>query len=108
MNDQLKKRMAASRKASELEESDKAYQKIFQETPPPSSSRIQDADIQHLIPFFTADIGFKPYSPQKIIAFAEQLNEEGLLVRIIVRPIEGSGDYEILAGHLRFFQKTTE
>lgn len=35
------------------------------------------------------------------MAFAEQLKEEGLLVRIIVRPIFGSGDYEILAGHNR-------
>lgn len=101
MNDLLKNRMEASRQASELEASDEAYKKIFQETPPPSASRIQDVDIQRLVPFFTADIGFRPYSQQKILAFAEQLKEEGLLVRIIVRPIADSGDYEILAGHNR-------
>lgn len=101
MNDLLKGRMTASRQASELAASDEAYQKIFRETPPPAVSKIQDVDIQRLVPFFTADIGFKPYSPQKIRAFAQQLNEEGLLVRIIVRPINGSENYEILAGHNR-------
>lgn len=101
MNDLLKGRMAASRQASELAASDEAYQKIFQETPPPSAPMIRDLSIQQLVPFFTADIGFKPYSQEKIMAFAEQLKEEGLLVRIIVRPISGSGDYEILAGHNR-------
>ena len=34
-------------------------------------------------------------------AFAEQMNEEGLLVRIIVRPTAPQGSYEILAGHNR-------
>ena len=51
--------------------------------------------------FFTADIGFKPYSPAKLEAFAQQLQEEGLLVRIIVRRIPHSDRYEILAGHNR-------
>ena len=101
MNDLLKGRMAASRQASELAASDEAYQKIFQETPPPSTPAIRDVSLQQLVPFFTADIGFKPYSQEKIMAFAEQLKEEGLLVRIIVRPIAGSSDYEILAGHNR-------
>ena len=101
MNDLLKGRMAASRQASELAASDEAYQKIFPETPPPSAPMIRDVEIRQLVPFFTADIGFKPYSQEKIRAFAEQLKEEGLLVRIIVRPIAESGDYEILAGHNR-------
>ena len=53
-----------------------------------------------LDPFSTADIGFRPYPPQKLEAFAEQLKEEGLMVRIIVRP-KANGRYEILAGHNR-------
>ncbi len=101
MNDLLKGRMAASRQASELAASDEAYQKIFQETPPPSAPLIRDVPIRQLVPFFTADIGFNPYPEEKLMAFAEQLKEEGLLVRIIVRPISGSSDYEILAGHNR-------
>lgn len=34
-------------------------------------------------------------------AFAQQLLEQGLLERIIVRSIPGSDEYEILAGHNR-------
>lgn len=56
--------------------------------------------LDKLVPFFTADIGFKPYPPSKLKAFAEQISEEGLMVRIIVRPM-GTGSYEILAGHNR-------
>lgn len=53
-----------------------------------------------LDPFRTADIGFKPYPEHKLQAFAEQLQTEGLLIRIIVRP-KADGCYEILAGHNR-------
>ena len=101
MKDLLKSRMAATQQASELVASDEAYQKIFQETPPLPVAVIRDVELRQLVPFFTADIGFKPYSPEKITAFAEQLKEEGLLVRIIVRPIPATGDFEILAGHNR-------
>lgn len=92
--------MSATQRASELETSNEAYQKIFREIPPSSPSAIRDLPLDKLIPFFTADIGFKPYPPSKLKAFAEQLSEEGLMVRIIVRPI-GDGSYEILAGHNR-------
>ena len=50
--------------------------------------------------FFTADIGFRPYSKEKLEALAQQLQEDGLFIRIIVRPISG-GLYEILSGHNR-------
>lgn len=100
MNDLLKKRMASTRQASELQASDEAYEKIFRETPPASPAAIQDLPLDKLVPFFTADIGFKPYPPAKLQAFSEQLNEEGLMVRIIVRPM-ATDKYEILAGHNR-------
>lgn len=101
MNDLLKARMAATRQASELAASDEAYQKIFQETPSPAPPSIRDLPLELLTPFFTADIGFKPYSKNKLEAFAAQLQEEGLLVRIIARKIGRTGHYEILAGHNR-------
>ena len=101
MNAMLKRRMAATQQASELQASDEAYQQIFQRAPPLAPSEICDLPLDKLVSFFTADIGFKPYSPAKLKAFAEQLQEEGLLVRIIVRRIPGSDCYEILAGHNR-------
>lgn len=100
MNDLLKRRMVASQQASELQTGNEAYQKIFRETPPSAPAAIRDLPLDKLVPFFTADIGFKPYPPSKLKAFAEQLDEEGLMVRIIVRPM-GDGSFEILAGHNR-------
>ena len=101
MNAILKRRMAATQQASELQASDEAYQQIFQRVPPSAPSEICDLPLDKLDSFFTADIGFKPYYPAKLEAFAQQLQEEGLLVRIIVRRIPHSDRYEILAGHNR-------
>lgn len=100
VNDLVKRRMSATHQASELETSNEAYQKIFREGPPPSPVAIRDLPLDKLSPFFTADIGFKPYPPSKLKAFAEQLNEEGLMVRVIVRPAQDDA-YENLAGHNR-------
>ena len=100
MNHLLKQRMAATQQASELQVSNDAYQKIFCEAPPARSSSICEVPLDRLVPFFTADIGFKPYPPSKLKAFAEQISEEGLMVRIIVRPAYNDV-YEILAGHNR-------
>lgn len=101
MNDLLKKRMTASQQASELQASDQAYEKLFREAPPPGEVQIRSLPLDNLVPFFTADIGFRSYSSEQLKAFAEQLNEEGLLVRIIVRPVPLEDSYEILAGHNR-------
>ncbi|OUO25010.1 hypothetical protein, partial [Flavonifractor sp. An306] len=84
MNTILKRRMAAAQQASELQASDEAYQQIFQRAPPSAPSEICDLPLDKLDNFFTADIGFKPYSPAKLEAFAQQLQEEGLLVRIMM------------------------
>lgn len=101
MNDLLKKRMTASQQASELQTSNEVYEKIFREAPPPGCVQICTLPLDKLVPFFTADIGFRPYTPEQLKAFAEQLREEGLLVRIIVRPMPSGDGYEILAGHNR-------
>lgn len=101
MDDLLKRRMTAAQQASELQASDEAYEKLFRQAPPDNAVKICDLPLDKLVSFFTADIGFKPYPPAKLKAFAQQLAEEGLLERIIVRPIPSSDCYEILAGHNR-------
>ena len=78
MNDLLKKRMTASQQASELRTSDEAYEKLFREAPPPGEVQIHSLPLDKLVPFFTADIGFRRYTPAQLEAFAEQLKEEGL------------------------------
>lgn len=100
MSELLKIRMASTKQASELAASDEAYEKIFREATPATPAKITDLPLDQLDPFSTADIGFHPYSPQKLKVFAEQLREEGLFVRIIVRQ-KADGRYEILAGHNR-------
>lgn len=92
----LKRRMTATQQASELQTSDDAYQQIFRRAPPPAPSKICDLPLDKLDFFFTADIGFKMYPPLKLKAFAQQLKEEGLLIRIIVRRIPDTDRYEIL------------
>lgn len=101
MNDLLKKRMTATQQASELQMGEEAYEALTQTKAPAPPVTICDLPMDKLDSFFTADIGFRPYSPAKLEAFAKQLAEEGLLVRIIVRPIPNTDRYEILAGHNR-------
>lgn len=101
MNDILKRRMSSAQQASELQVSDEAYTQIFRKPLPSAKVRICELPIDKLRPFYTADIGFHPYPPDKLKAFSEQLSQEGLFERIIVREIPHLDCYEILAGHNR-------
>ena len=96
----LKQRMEDTQQSSERQLADDAYEQIFQKHAPIATSRFCDLPIEKLRPFFTADIGFHPYPPSKLKEFSEQLAQDGLFERIIVRPIS-DGYYEILAGHNR-------
>lgn len=101
MNELLRKRMAATQQASEQQAGDAAYARIFQMPIQQTDTQFRDVPVNKLRPFFTADIGFHPYSQSKLEAFAEELQENGLYERILVRPIAGTEDFEILAGHNR-------
>lgn len=101
MNDLLKRRMAATQQASELQASEEAYEALTQVEAPAPAATACDLPMDKLDPFFTADIGFRPYPSAKLEAFAQQLAEEGLIERIIVRPVPNTDRYEILAGHNR-------
>ena len=100
MNDLLKRRMSATQQAAEVTVGDEAYEALFQGAAP-ATSRFCELPMDRLHPFFTADIGFHPYPKEKLEAFSQQLAEQGIYERIIVRPIPESKDYEILAGHNR-------
>ena len=101
MNEMLRKRMSATQQASEQQTGDAAYEQIFQMPVPQTETQFRDVPICKLRPFFTADIGFHPYPRAKLEAFAEELKENGLYERILVRPIAGTDEFEILAGHNR-------
>ena len=101
MNEMLRKRMSATQQASEQQTGDAAYEQIFQMPVPQTETQFRDVPIEKLRPFFTADIGFHPYPRDKLEVFAEELKENGLYERILVRPIAGTDEFEILAGHNR-------
>ena len=101
MSAMLKNRMIATQQASELEVGNAAYETLFQTAPDPVQPKICKLPINQLRPFFTADIGFKPYPPTKLEALAEHMAAEGQLERIIVRAIPHRDEFEILAGHNR-------
>jgi len=100
MDDMLKRRMAATQQASELQTSDTAYQKIFQQKVPTNPPELCELPLDKLDSFHTAPIGFRPYTPEKLKALSEQLQEDGLFVRIIVRK-SYDDHYEVLSGHNR-------
>lgn len=100
MNDLLKQRMSAAQQGSEMEIGNRAYERLIDPLPVVAST-IRELPVDKLRPFFTTDIGFHPYFPEKLRAFSQQLLEQGLLERIIVRSIPDSDEYEILAGHNR-------
>ena len=100
MKDLLKQRMSAAQQVSEMEIGNRAYESLIDPLPA-AASMIRELPVDKLRPFFTTDIGFHPYPPEKLRAFTQQLLEQGLLERIIVRSIPGSDEYEILAGHNR-------
>lgn len=101
MNEMLRKRMSATQQASEQQTGDAAYEQIFQMPVPQTETQFRDVPICKLHPFYTADIGFHPYPRAKLEAFADELKENGLYERILVRPIAGTDEFEILAGHNR-------
>ena len=101
MNEVLRKRMSATQQASEQQTGDAAYEQIFQMPVPQTETQFRDVPVCKLHPFYTADIGFHPYPHAKLEAFAEELKENGLYERILVRPIAGTDEFEILAGHNR-------
>ena len=101
MDDLLKRRMSAAQQASELEVGNEAYETMFQAKADVADPRFCELPIKSLCPFRTADIGFHPYPPEKLRAFSQQLAEQGIYERIIVRPVPNSEQYEILAGHNR-------
>lgn len=74
----LKRRMAATQQASELQVGNEVYEKLF-EPVPASSPMIRDLPVDKLRPFFTADIGFHPYPKDKLVAFPSNLPRKDCL-----------------------------
>lgn len=81
---------------------DEAFEGLFGTMPATSSKPRSTAKIplEQLHPFFTSNIGFKPYSEENLKMLADDISENGLIENIKVRPCKAGG-YEILSGHNR-------
>ena len=81
---------------------DEAFEGLFGIIPAESSKPRSTAKIplEQLHPFFTSNIGFKPYSEENLKMLADDILENGLIENIKVRPCKAGG-YEILSGHNR-------
>lgn len=81
---------------------DEAFEGLFGTMPTTSSKPRSTAKIslEQLHPFFTSNIGFKPYSEENLKMLADDIAENGLIENIKVRPCR-TGGYEILSGHNR-------
>lgn len=81
---------------------DEAFEGLFGTMPATSSKPRSTAKIslEQLHPFFTFNIGFKPYSEENLKMLADDIAENGLIENIKVRPCR-TGGYEILSGHNR-------
>ena len=73
---------------------DEAFESLFGTIPATSSKTRSTAKIplEQLHPFFTSNIGFKPYSGEDLKALAEDILENGLIENIKVRPCKTGGD----------------
>lgn len=79
---------------------DQAYEVLFGgKLMPAGGKRTAKLPIERLCPFRTANIGFKPYSEENLHALADDIDANGLIEAIKVRPI--ADGYEILSGHNR-------
>ena len=81
---------------------DEAFEGLFGTIPTTSSKPHSTAKIplEQLYPFFTSNIGFKPYSEENLKMLADDIEDNGLIENIKVRPCR-TGGYEILSGHNR-------
>ena len=64
MKDLLKQRMSAAQQVSEMEIGNRAYESLIDPLPA-AASTIRELPVDKLRPFFTTDIGFHPYPPEK-------------------------------------------
>lgn len=79
---------------------DRAYEVLFGgKLMPTGGRRTAKLPIEKLHPFRTANIGFKPYSEENLRILADDIEANGLLESIKVRPFRDG--YEILSGHNR-------
>lgn len=96
----LKKRAAHSAEVDE-QVVNEVYETIFGTKTQPVISTVKILPLKKCRHFFTARIGFRPYTPAALAELAEDIKENGLLEKGIARPIPDTDEYEVLSGNNR-------
>ena len=96
----LKKRAALSAEVDEKVVTE-VYETIFGTSAKPVISTVKILPLKKCRHFFTARIGFRPYSPAELAELAADIKENGLLEKGIARPIPSTDEYEVLSGNTR-------
>lgn len=96
----LKKRAAQSAEVDEKVVTE-VYETIFGTSAKPVISTVKILSLKKCRHFFTARIGFRPYSPAELAELAADIKENGLLEKGIARPIPDTDEYEVLSGNTR-------
>ncbi|WP_409967729.1 ParB/RepB/Spo0J family partition protein [Bengtsoniella intestinalis] len=97
----MKKRASATAQTNDAFV-DEVYEGVFGCASPNATAKRAMLPVSILHPFFTAKLGFLPYSEDDLDALAQDVEENGLIEEIIVRNhSQIPGEYEILSGHNR-------
>ena len=78
----------------------KSFDDLFQssENPDMKSTSLRTLSVDKLVPF--SKHPFKKHNSEKMQELVDSINERGIIVPILVRPIDNN-KYEIVAGHNR-------
>lgn len=96
----LKKRAAQSAEVDE-QVVNEVYETIFGSKAKPVVSTVKILPLNKCRHFFTARIGFRPYTSAELAELAADIKENGLLEKGIARPIPATDEYEVLSGNTR-------
>lgn len=99
-------REALQKRASSPSKDDQAIEDVYQDifgapSPSPKAAEIRSIPVNKLRHFFTAKIGFHPYTEAELAALAEDIRKNGLLEKGKARPIPGTDEYEVMSGNSR-------
>ena len=95
------KQRAAQSAAQDQAAVNEVYATIFGAPAKPVVSKAMLLPSNKLRHFFTARIGFRPYTRAELEELAADIQVNGLLEKGIARPIPGSDEYEVLSGNTR-------
>lgn len=102
IRDALQRRASSGSPPKDDQAIEAVYQGIFgAPSSSPKAAELRSIPANKLRHFFTAKIGFHPYTEAELAALAEDIRKNGLLEKGKARPIPGTDEYEVMSGNSR-------